>query len=66
MRGENHAASVNYRRELEIIYTRNCPTRLKNVNALLSKWRGKEEALLRKVKRKYNVKTKGAKGGEEE
>lgn len=64
VRGENHATSVNYRRELEIIYTRNCPARLKNVNALLSKWRGKEEALLRKVKRKYNVKTKGAKGGE--
>jgi len=62
VRGEAARGGVNYRRELEIIYTRNCPARLKNVNALLSKWRGKEDSLLRKVKRKYNVKDRDVAG----
>ena len=46
-------AKGDYRRELEEIYSQHAPERLKNINALLSKYRGREDKLLAMVRKKY-------------
>ena len=45
--------ATDYRSELEQIYTRHAPERVKNIGALLNKYRGREERLVQMVRKKY-------------
>jgi hypothetical protein len=51
------AEQALFRQQLTQIYSAYCPDKLKSIDALLKKFAGQEEYLLKKVKRKYHVTT---------